>query len=237
MKPTVIALHGFLGQGSDWDAVRAASKANVRWVCPDLFCRGASSFAPPDVEGPCWLAGYSFGARLALRWMQDEPERWSGALLISANPGNFQGDDERVVRRKSDDDWAAAFCAEAWEAVMQRWNAQAVFAGNAGQTRSENDFDREMLTTAMRDFSVAEQFTDPLRLPPRLVWLAGGRDTKFCGLLDAMRNAGFPGSFLKVENAGHRLLRDAPEAAAAALDQLTDRADSIHNVQEIRPPA
>lgn len=220
MKPTVVALHGFLGQGSDWDAVRTASNADAQWICPDLFRRGTSSFSPPATEGPCWLAGYSFGARLALRWMRDEPEQWSGALLISANPGNFQGDDERAARRRSDDAWAGAFRTETWDKFLQRWNAQEVFVGDSRQERREEDFDREKLAAAMREFSVAGQFIDPQRLPSRLVWLAGNRDARFCTLLDSMRNAGFPGSFLKVKNAGHRLLHDAPETVAAALDEL-----------------
>jgi pimeloyl-ACP methyl ester carboxylesterase len=72
----------------------------------------------------------------------------------------------------------------------------------------------------MERFSVAAQFTDPLRLPPRLTWLAGARDAKFAGLQSAMREAGFPGTFLLVGEAGHRLLGEAPAAVAAALDDL-----------------
>ncbi|MFM8457768.1 MAG: hypothetical protein ACKOB0_02300, partial [Chthoniobacterales bacterium] len=82
------------------------------------------------------------------------------------------------------------------------------------------DFDRAKLATALTKFSVADQFTDPLRLPSCVTWLAGWRDMKFCALLDDMCNAGFPGSFLRIEGAGHRLLSDAPAAVAAALDDL-----------------
>ncbi len=147
-------------------------------------------------------------------------------MLISANPGNFQGDDERAKRRESDDDWAAAFRVESWESLLHRWNAQAVFAGDSRRVRREKDFDRVKLATAMQQYSVAEQFTDPQRLPPRLMWLAGARDAKFCTLLDSMRNSGFPGTFLTVENAGHRLLHDAPETIAAALDEFVAQTES-----------
>lgn len=220
MRPSVIALHGFLGQGSDWDGVRHASRGGLRWICPDLFGPAASSFAPPEIEGPCWLAGYSFGARLALRWMQDEPLRWQGALLLSAQPGNFQKNAERAARRVADDAWAAAFRAEAWDDLLLRWNEQPVFAGTVALSRRESDFDRTKLVAALENFSVAGQFTDPLRLPSRLVWLAGARDERFSALLDDLRAAGFPGSFFRVEGAGHRLLVDVPDAVAAALDEL-----------------
>ena len=220
MKSGIIALHGFLGRGSDWDAVRAASKASLDWRAPDLFSRDASSFAAPHVDRPCWLAGYSFGARLALRWMQEEPDRYLGALLVSANPGNFQTDDERASRRAADKTWAGSFRAQPWSEVVREWNAQQVFGSDSGPAREEKDFDREKLAGAMEKLSVADQFTDPLRLPSRLMWLAGSEDAKFCALLVEMRNAGFPGTFLHVEGAGHRLLHSAPDAVAAALDDL-----------------
>ena len=220
MKTTLIALHGFLGRGSDWDLVRAASKSVLDWQCPDLFSSGASAFDAPVTDRPCWLAGYSFGARLALRWMQEAPDRYLGALLLSANPGNFQTDDERTARRMADETWADKFRRQPWNGVIGEWNAQQVFAADAAVTREENNFDREKLAVALEDFSVAAQFTDPLRLPSRLIWLAGARDGKFCALLDPMRNAGFPGAFLRVDDAGHRLLHSAPGAVAAALDDL-----------------
>lgn len=220
MKTTVVALHGFLGQGKDWDAVRAASKADLRWTCPDLFSPGAPNFSAPLVDEPCWLAGYSFGARLALRWMVEAPGRYLGALLVSANPGNFQSDDGRESRRIADEKWAVGFRGMPWSEIVSKWDAQEIFGGRSGPLRDEANFDREKLASAMEQLSIAGQFTDPLRLPSRLGWLAGTRDSKFRALLDQMCNAGFPGSFLPVEDAGHRLLSEAPEAVAAALDDL-----------------
>lgn len=219
MKSTVIALHGFLGEGRDWDAVRTASRRDLQWICPDLFAHGGS-FEPPATEGPCWLAGYSFGARLALRWLQDAPEQWRGALLLSAHPGNFQSEAERAARRASDAAWADAFVTEPWDGLTRRWNGQAILRGPAAPPRAEKDFDRARLASAFAQRSVAGQFTDPLRLPARLVWMSGAEDEKFVRLQTRMREAGFPGTFLRVERAGHRLLLDAPQSVAAALDDL-----------------
>ena len=220
MKATVVALTGFLGRGSDWAEVRAASQAGLRWICPDPFAPGAEPVRPPAVEGPCWLAGYSYGARLALRWLQAAPEKWQGALLLSVNPGNFQSEEERVARRTSDTDWAAAFRTERWAVVTERWNSQAVFQHDAAPLRKERDFDRRKLAAVLVEDSVAGQFTDPLRLPTHLVWMAGARDAKFVRLQNLMRDAGFPGTFPVVGEAGHRLLLEAPEAVAGALDDL-----------------
>jgi len=216
MTGQLIALHGFLGCGRDWDAVRAKSACGLEWICPDLFASG-SSLEPPAVDGPCWLAGYSFGARLALSWMQREPERWSGALLLSANPGNFQSDQERAARRAADDLWAEAFRQDPWNDVLDRWNAQDVLAGSTSPLRPESEYDREKLSAALRSSSVADQFTDPLRLPANMVWMAGARDKKFVALQASMRDAGFPGTFPLVGEAGHRLLIEATDAGAASL--------------------
>ena len=220
MKKTIVALHGFLGKGSDWDSVRVSTSSDLNWICPELFAPRANGFLPPNVEGPCWLAGYSFGARLALRWMQDAPDRYLGALLLSVNPGNFQSDGECAARRASDENWASRFRKDAWDDLTSAWNVQEIFGGQPAPGRIESDFDRAKLALALTKFSAADQFTDPLRLPSRISWLAGVRDRKFSALLDDMRNAGFPGSFLRIEEAGHRLLSEAPEAVAAALDDL-----------------
>jgi 2-succinyl-6-hydroxy-2,4-cyclohexadiene-1-carboxylate synthase len=220
MKPRIVALHGFLGRGSDWDQVRANSKCGAEWICPNLFAPGAASLDPPEIDSPCWLAGYSFGARLALDWLQRKPERWRGALLLSVNPGNFQSDAERAARREADKKWADEFKSAGWDDLMLRWSAQEVFAGSSAPDRAEHDCDRGRLSAALREFSVADQFTDPLRLPSRLVIMAGARDRKFVHLQDRMRDAGFPGIFPVVAEAGHRLLLDAPDAVAAALDDL-----------------
>ena len=222
MSAAIVALHGFLGRGSDWEAVRSATTREARWICPDLFAPGEGDLAAiPDFDGRAWLAGYSFGARLALRWLTAQPRRWHGALLLSVNPGNFQTDAQRDERRRMDWAWARDFRHEAWDVLVAKWNAQDVFAGSAGPLRQENDFDRVKLAAALEDFSAADQFTDPLQLPGDFVWMAGGRDGKFCGLLDEMRNAGFPGSFFPVPDAGHRLLTEAPAEVARALDRLT----------------
>jgi len=220
VKTTIIALHGFLGRGSDWDAVRGASRSALDWQCPDLFSLGAPRFTAPEFDRPCWLVGYSFGARLALRWMQEAPDRYLGALLVSADPGNFQTGEERTIRKAADKIWAEKFRLLPWSDVIGEWNTQQVFGADTAVTRDENDFDREKLAVALEEFSVAAQFTDSLRLPPRLIWLAGARDEKFCALLDDLRHAGFPGTFLRVDDAGHRLLLSAPGAVAIVLDDL-----------------
>jgi 2-succinyl-6-hydroxy-2,4-cyclohexadiene-1-carboxylate synthase len=222
MSDRIVALHGFLGQGKDWDAVRAATQTPLAWVCPDLFAPSGPELwrKQPEFDGKSWLVGYSFGARLALRWLAEEPGRWHGALLLSVNPGNFLTGEERDARRKSDLAWAEMLRVLSWDELMKRWNAQEVFAGDRSPERVEKDFDRAKLAEALEEFSVADQFTDPSRLATDIVWLAGEKDARFCALSERMRASGFPGNFFTVPAAGHRLLSEAPDIIASALDRL-----------------
>lgn len=218
MSVRILALHGFLGRGSDWDRVRAELPQDWTWDCPDMF--GPSGWCAGDAGEGAWLAGYSFGARLALRLLAEEPGRWRGALLLSCNPGNFQTDAERAARRASDAAWAAAFLHDEWAELLRRWDAQPVLAGGGAPPRAERDFDRAKLADALISMSVADAFTDPVRLPERLAWLAGERDAKFSGMLGRLRASGFPGVFYAVSGAGHRLLPEAPVDVAQALRAL-----------------
>lgn len=222
MSATIVALPGFLGRAGDWEEVRRHTRTPLRWICPEIFTGNAAPWdQPPECGHRCWLAGYSFGARLAMRWLTEFPDRWHGALLLSANPGNFQTDDERRLRKANDRLWARAFREEPWDDVLRRWNSQDVFGSGPVPGRAENDYDKQRLADALEKFSVGGQFTDVARLAGSFLWLAGGNDPKFCRLLDSMRQAGFPGTFEVVPGAGHRLLLAAPAAVAAALDRLT----------------
>ncbi len=223
MKPRLVALHGFLGCGADWNAVRKAVRRDFDWVCPDIFARRAEDWrSAREFSGKAWLVGYSFGGRMALRWMAEDPGRWHGALLLSTNPGNFQTEDERRERRRTDAAWARAFRVEPWEDLMRRWNNQPVLAAGATPLREEALYDREKLALAFEDYSTADQQADVSELSKPLIWMAGERDAKFVRLLHSMRDANFPGAFRIVGDAGHRLLHDAPEIVAEELDSLTE---------------
>lgn len=222
MKSRLVALHGFLGCGADWDVVRAITQHDFKWICPNLFAPGVEEEKEvmQNYEGKAWLVGYSLGGRLALQWLINEPARWHGALLLSTNPGNFQTSADRQARRQADAAWADAFRKEPWELLMRRWNEQRVLAGGMVPVRDEKNFDRHKLAAALEVFSVADQWTDAAALRMPLAWMAGERDRKFSLLLDSLRNAHFPGVFHVAPGSGHRLLHEAPGAVAQALDLL-----------------
>lgn len=117
----VLMLHGFMGSGADWLPVaKAVGTRGRRYLCPDLPGHGvvqhlldgadasikevaASLVAGLEQRGigPCALAGYSMGGRLALYLVIHFPARFTRLVLLSASPG-IEDPDERRERRTQD---------------------------------------------------------------------------------------------------------------------------------------
>jgi len=221
---SILALHGFLGRGSDWDFLR---DAGFEVVAPDLFgpavtpnvsegpggARDASrhirAALPPRPRGPRGaLVGYSLGGRLALHVAND----YDLAVIISA--GITPGD---AVREAADDAWARRFESDDWETLIRDWNAQPVFGGHVAH-RDEHDFDRRALARALRDWSPAVLMPPDLTtITTRVLWIAGERDAKYVAegrrAVSLLPNA----TLAVVEGAGHRVPFERPDAVVALL--------------------
>ncbi len=194
-------LHGFLGRGADWDFVR---DAGFETRAPSLFSGDLLADVRPAADDV--LLGYSMGARLALHLMQIH--RVSKAILISAGmalpePG----------RRELDEMWARRFESEAWNSVVEAWNAQAVFGGWKNPlVRIESDFDRRALAAALREWSPAVLRTRLRDIVAPTLWIAGEHDAKY---VEAARRAAgqLPNAQLWIcPDAGHRVPWEQPQA-------------------------
>jgi 2-succinyl-6-hydroxy-2,4-cyclohexadiene-1-carboxylate synthase len=221
-------LHGFLGTAADWepfvDSWSAASSAEVRTI--DFFDKPLPAETPAQwaakfvravakVDDAPVLAGYSMGGRLALHALIADPRLFRAAVIVSAGLG-VEGEEERQERRVRDDRWAARFELERWEIVVADWNSQPIFGGSAPpRPRSETEFDRGALATALRWWSPAVQKPlGPLlgAVTTPVLWIAGARDERY--VEEARRAAALlPNCTLSiVTGAGHRVPWDAPEA-------------------------
>ncbi|MFN2238644.1 MAG: alpha/beta fold hydrolase [Thermoanaerobaculia bacterium] len=220
-------LHGFLGKGKDWEPFRQtwekASGMPLRAIdlfdkpleeqTPELWgTRFARSIATTDPGAV--LVGYSLGGRLALQALLARPGIFRGAVIVSASLG-VDGEVERQMRRVRDDAWAARFETETWESVIDGWNGQAVFGGDAAAPpRDERDYDRSALATALRYWSPAvQQPIGPrlaeLELPT--LWVAGERDGKYVEAATRAAEAADDARLWIAPGAGHRVPWEAPE--------------------------
>jgi 2-succinyl-6-hydroxy-2,4-cyclohexadiene-1-carboxylate synthase len=187
-------LHGFLGHGADWDALRAAWPADLPPLrTPNLFAtapRDASLAAfgarfaaeVADADPAPLLLGYSLGGRLALHALLAAPARWRGAVIVSAHLGLTHAQ-ERAMRCADDAAWARRFREKPWADVLRDWNARQLFGGRVQSLpREESRYDLAALAHALDEWSLGRQDD----LAPRLasltmpiLWIAGADDPRY----------------------------------------------------------
>lgn len=160
-RPTVVFLHGFLGQGSDWLPFMDAFIQDYRCLLPDLPGHGANldgqdrqtlSFARLaqglerlldrlGIGERVHLVGYSMGGRVALYFAVHRPERVQSLVLESASPG-LSKRQERQERRQLDDLRAAKLLAGGLDAFLEEWYAQPLFTSLSRQPDRDVGSDR-----------------------------------------------------------------------------------------------
>ncbi|MGF1655722.1 MAG: alpha/beta fold hydrolase [Verrucomicrobiales bacterium] len=143
----ILALHGFMGSGSDWRGLQHCLPG-VTWVCPDLPGHGqqknriaqfqtAEEMAqcldnewPVDPDCTC-LVAYSWGGRVALQLPSFQQGLWAKVILLSTHFG-LADPQARRARRQSDESLAAQLAtmrSSAFAAWLQQWWRQDLFCG------------------------------------------------------------------------------------------------------------
>ena len=142
----VLLLHGFTGNGADWEPFRPALERLTQPVAVDLLGHGASD-APRDparhaverqaadlaaflrAEGlaPAHVLGYSFGARVALRLALDQPDVVRSLVLESPSAG-IADDAAREERRAADERLAQLLERDGITAFTDHWESLPLFA-------------------------------------------------------------------------------------------------------------
>lgn len=232
-------LHGNFGLPGDWDAVLAGLPAEftgdrVRhrawnlwrtqrdWPEADSPGAWAERFNCEVAAGsrPRVVAGYSLGGRLAMHALIRDPSVWDAAVIVAASPG-IAGRDARESRRQADREWARRCMNDPWPEVVADWNRQPVFEGSPpGRSAEELGEWRDAIAAGFLSWStgVQEDLTEDLaalRVP--VVWCTGGRDAAFTrpAAACAARNPAIRHRI--IAGAGHRLLKESPEALADAI--------------------
>ncbi|MEQ1840332.1 MAG: alpha/beta fold hydrolase, partial [Verrucomicrobiales bacterium] len=127
----IFALHGNLGSAEDFVFLQPDVAVAVD-LCPlsPLSLKQVAAELKRRAElCQCrHLLGYSMGGRIALQALADEPDFWTGAVIISAHPG-LKTEQERAQRRKSDLAWAHLARTAPWSDFLAKWNAQSVLDG------------------------------------------------------------------------------------------------------------
>ena len=233
----MLLLHGFMGRGADWDAVRPAlAGRDVR--APDLPGHGAAvglDDAAYSMDGAAVHAlehvggagrldvvGYSMGARLALHLAVRHPARVRRLVLVSGSPG-LRTEAERAARRRLDAERAAAI-AHDLPGFLHDWYRMPLFASLRG-LRDRLAADRAAhndpaeLGRALAGMGTGAQpshWGALAGISARTTAVAGALDPKFVRLAREMADAG-PVEPVVVGGAGHVLAAERPGALADLL--------------------
>lgn len=139
---TIVALHGFTGEGADFCPLREHLPAHASLNAPDLPGHGSrrqlrdlrdysidahlalitAAATTPQVT----LVGYSLGGRLALHWALAHPERIARLILIGASPGLATAA-EREERRLADATLADFIRTRGLDPFFRYWHNQTFF--------------------------------------------------------------------------------------------------------------
>lgn len=235
MRPLVL-LHGFLGQPSHFDAVRALLGPAVAVATPRLPGHGpegerdargdwddAVATLSAAIPTGAVLCGYSLGARLALGVSRRRLDL-AGLVLISGHPG-LDDSSSRGDRLLEDQRRARTLEAEGLATFADAWGREPIV-----QLFSASEGDRAARARARRDHTVAgiawslraiglgampplDGVLGTRPYPVRLV--TGERDEKFTSLARARASATV--TVHVAPHAGHDVCLDAPAFVAAVL--------------------
>jgi 2-succinyl-6-hydroxy-2,4-cyclohexadiene-1-carboxylate synthase len=232
----LVLLHGFTQTRQSWRRTVAALGGSYRALTPDLPGHGLAAERRPAsfaacaayvralADGPCVLAGYSMGGRVALHTALAVPGLVERLLLVGAGPGIADAA-EREARRQADAALADRIEEIGVEAFAEDWGAQPLFAGQDERVAAAAHADRLRntaagLAAALRGLGtgVMPPLWDrlpELAMPVTLV--AGERDEKFRAIAERMAVA-IPRCRVEiVAGAGHAAQLERPEAVAAAI--------------------
>jgi 2-succinyl-6-hydroxy-2,4-cyclohexadiene-1-carboxylate synthase len=243
----LLCLHGFLGEGNDWEKFAEAflehspewqlalidlpghSDEEVGWLCPAAaeFSQALCDLVAAEGWDKVAIAGYSLGGRLGLHTVLSFPEVFPFFIGISTTAGI---DDEEERTRRVDSDAALAKRLRSgadFAGFLREWWHQPVFASPA------------RLVDDVENFLTSRQRRDPIRMAACLETWSSGRmpaqwsalpkyaglalllsgevDTKYIATAERMQALFQNAEHLVVPEAGHQLLMEKPQEVALAM--------------------
>jgi 2-succinyl-6-hydroxy-2,4-cyclohexadiene-1-carboxylate synthase len=226
----VVFVHGFSQTADSWERVAAELPATAHPIAlevPEGLDFESTAISIGIRGGRGTYVGYSMGGRLCLQLALDRPEVVDRLVLVSASPG-IESEKERAARRGVDDRLALEIERDGVEAFLDRWLAQPLFASlprdlaRVEERRRGNSVDR--LTHELRVLGQGAQPSlwsrlSELTMPVLLV--TGVYDRRYTELAARMAaTIGPHASHIRIDDAGHAVPLEQPEALARALATL-----------------
>lgn len=236
----VLALHGFTGAPSGFDACFASASrvlapalgGHLEAPAPESFDAEARRLLALTDEMPerLVLVGYSLGGRLALRLIGLAPKRFAACIAIGAHLG-LRDEASRAERIVSDARWSSLLRDRGVEAFATEWEAQALFASQAmveparlaERRRARRLHDSLSLAQSLDALSLGRMpdlrcgiatYEGPLR------FVVGEHDSKFVAFAAEGAALGRRSKATIVSGVGHDVLLERPDAVDAMLQEV-----------------
>jgi len=245
-NPTVLFLHGFMGDHRDWAEVIDGLSDRFNCVAVDLPGHGQSvghgdgyDFdsvttsiidVADDVGADSFsVVGYSMGGRVALYFSTLYAMPIDGLVLESASPG-LKLESERASRRKHDEALACHLESQPFESFVDAWYAQPLFADIQRHAerfaalharRLEQDPHELANNLIALGTGVQPSLWDDLddhHIPTILV--VGERDQKFHAIAQNMALRTLTMSIETIPGCGHNVHFEAPDRYTACLSEF-----------------
>lgn len=214
-KPTIVLLHGFLGQSTDWSGVVKYLQADFYCVLIDLPAHGKSTHIESDINDgfkqchqlidKCLnslnidkfhLAGYSLGGRIALDYARTQVSSRILSLILESSHTGLTDKGNKKLRLINDQKWADKFKVKPIEKTLVQWYQQAVFE-NLNDVQKKVFIDEKLhnsglnmanalLATSLSKQENALTFLKHTSIP--VLYLYGEHDIKFKMLSDQFKS-------------------------------------------------
>lgn len=230
----IYALHGFLGESSDWMDVFKSVAQDDHVACPSYFSDEIFSHLIldsfiQDIENHIELSfshtkifvGYSLGGRIGLRLLEARPDLFDHYIFISTHPG-LSSQADKQSRVTSDQKWIDTLLESSWDEFMKKWNAQDVLKNSTEALRPEAAYKKDRLVAALLDYSLGKQkdYSDLLsQHQDRVTWVVGDQDAKFLNLAENLKQKKILLDYKRILS-GHRVLFDNPKELSNVIETI-----------------
>lgn len=245
-KIQIVALHGFLGSGCDWDNLAQCLELNIdnhlrdkiSFLKINLFNKYDSQITIDDLvsfkslsykihqltdpESIKIFIGYSLGGRIGLHLLELFGHDYSHFMFLSTHPG-LALNEEKMTREKNDHQWLNRLQNLNFNDFLKEWGQQPVFKNDVNFARNELDFDLKKLEFALRELSLAQQQNKEdvlMQNASKIKWLIGESDSKFLDIAEKLKQKKILSDYERIPQSGHRILFDNPQAISTLLYQI-----------------
>ena len=225
-------VHGFTQTKDSWIPLLDQMQTEVCATLVDAPNHGESTesltleqtgAALVEIASGQTVVGYSMGARMTLVSAIQSPLAFTRLVLISGTAG-LDTEDERRLRRESDEELAEHIEHIGVEKFINEWLSNPLFAGLSRENARIADRltnTPQGLASSLRLCGTGQQTPlwkqlHTLHMP--LLIIAGEKDAKFCALAERMHSL-IPTSYLHIHpNVGHTVHLEDPVGCAAVID-------------------